>query len=67
MNNFGWDLPPGCTVRHIEDQIGDECDACGYELEDGVCENQRCVRYERDYAGEAADMACDTRREERAR
>jgi len=22
MSIFGWDLPPGCTTRHIEDAMG---------------------------------------------
>lgn len=24
MSKFGWDLPPGCTQKHIDDALGDD-------------------------------------------
>jgi hypothetical protein len=36
---FGWDLPPGCTLRHIEEAYGDEgpCECCGHDPADCIC------------------------------
>lgn len=36
---FGWDLPPGCTQRHIDEACGTEgpCDVCGLSASDCVC------------------------------
>jgi hypothetical protein len=36
---FGWDLPPGCTLKHIEDAFGDEgpCLCCGHDPADCIC------------------------------
>ena len=36
---FGWDLPPGCTMAHIEAQFGDEgpCQCCGHDPADCIC------------------------------
>lgn len=36
---FGWDLPPGCTMRQIEEQAGDHipCAVCGRWPDDCIC------------------------------
>lgn len=36
---FGWDLPPGCTLRHIEEAFGDEgpCECCGHDTAECIC------------------------------
>jgi hypothetical protein len=36
---FGWDLPPGCTLRHIEEAMGTEepCQCCGMDPADCIC------------------------------
>lgn len=36
---FGWDLPPGCAHRHIEEAFGDEgpCECCGHDTTDCIC------------------------------
>lgn len=36
---FGWDLPPGCTLQHIEDAMGGEgpCECCGHDTTDCIC------------------------------
>jgi hypothetical protein len=35
----GWNLPPGCSTRHIEDAFGSEapCDVCGLWCEECIC------------------------------
>jgi hypothetical protein len=50
---FGWDLPPGCTLRHIEEAYGDEgpCECCGHDPADCICpECPTC--------GSAGDKSC---------
>lgn len=39
MGIFGWDLPPGCTTRHIEEAMGesDVCEICGKPVDDCIC------------------------------
>lgn len=39
MGIFGWDLPPGCTTRHIEEAYGTEgpCDVCGRDIDHCIC------------------------------
>jgi len=39
---FGWDLPPGCTHRQIEEQYGGDrpCPCCG--ILDFDCECSKC-------------------------
>jgi hypothetical protein len=36
---FGRDLPPGCTLKHIEDAYGGEgpCECCGNDPADCIC------------------------------
>lgn len=36
---FGWDLPPGCTMRDIDEQagVGEICEVCGYVVEKCIC------------------------------
>jgi hypothetical protein len=36
---FGWDLPPGCTHKQIEEAMGDDrpCECCGNDPADCVC------------------------------
>ena len=36
---FGWDLPPGVTQRHIDEQAGvsEICEVCGYVVGKCVC------------------------------
>ena len=36
---FGWDLPPGCTMAHIEAQFGEDhpCECCGHDPADCIC------------------------------
>jgi len=36
---FGWDLPPGCTQRHIDEAFGgpEICECCGNMQEDCIC------------------------------
>jgi hypothetical protein len=38
-NMFGWDLPPGCTQRQIDEAagVGCSCDVCGNAVEDCIC------------------------------
>ena len=35
----GWNLPPGCTDRMIDEAAGifDVCNCCGYGVDDCVC------------------------------
>lgn len=37
---FGWDLPPGCSSRDVENAFGQEypCEVCGRWADDCVCE-----------------------------
>jgi len=39
MGMFGWDLPPGCTHRHIDEAFGQEgpCEVCGQSVDDCIC------------------------------
>jgi hypothetical protein len=36
---FGWDLPPGCTQRHIDEAFGgpEICECCGNHAEACIC------------------------------
>ena len=37
---FGWDLPPGCTQRHIDEAFGGDegpCECCGNDPADCIC------------------------------
>lgn len=36
---FGWDLPPGCTQRMIDEAFGGEgpCECCGRAAEECIC------------------------------
>jgi hypothetical protein len=36
---FGWDLPPGCTQRHIDEACGSDapCECCGHDPNDCIC------------------------------
>ena len=61
-NVFGWDLPPGCTDRDIEENAGafdDYCPNCGEEIErhDRAaycpdCKWEKSEYYPCDYCGE---------------
>jgi hypothetical protein len=45
---FGWDLPPGCTQRHIDEAAGayDICECCNRHIGDCICDQcQTCGEY----------------------
>lgn len=45
---FGWDLPPGCTMRDIENAFGEEspCLICGRFSDDCLCpECPKCFNF----------------------
>lgn len=52
-NVFGWDLPPGCTQRHIDEAMGTEnpCAVCG-QWEDA------CICPECPMCGNVGDPEC---------
>ena len=52
---FGWDLPPGCTTRHIDEAYGVEqpCDVCGKNVDDCICPECECC-------GEVGQLKCYT-------
>lgn len=45
----GWNLPPGCTYRDIDELAGvyDMCDVCGQYVDNCVCPNCACGEYGR--------------------
>lgn len=44
---FGWDLPPGCTMRMIDEQAGvyARCEICYKYLDDCNCECPTCGNF----------------------
>ena len=54
---FGWDLPPGVTQRHINEQFGGDagCDICGLPVEDCEC---RCSCAEPQDEGDGQCKLC---------
>jgi hypothetical protein len=54
MGYLGWDLPPGCTHRHIEEAFGSEgpCEVCG------VTNLDKCICPECDDCGSVGDLRC---------
>lgn len=53
MGIFGWDLPPGCTMRDIENAFGAEepCATCGEFVDACIC--PACP-----VCGEVGDLGC---------
>ena len=39
MGIFGWDLPPGCSMRDIDRAVGagEICEVCGNKVEKCIC------------------------------
>ncbi len=50
---FGWDLPPGCTHRMIDEAMGVDqpCEVCGVFVDDCICPECKVC-------GEYGDPAC---------
>jgi hypothetical protein len=59
---FGWDLPPGCTQRHIDEACGGEgpCECCGNSVDACICPQCLVCEAQGDpdcYIGDAVEEA----------
>ena len=44
---FGWDLPPGCTMRDIERAAGGDLPPCCDDYDVDPCDNpEKCEKYQ---------------------